>query len=641
LAPVLQIGTFVSPTDLSPDQDQQTPRDPRESDGPAPETLERAAALRRGAEGGAPPSPHWRIVSGQAFEALAENVRDYAIFLMNPEGIITFWGEGAHLMKWWTKAQAEGAHLRMLYPDGGAEDGSAEPHLAEAAERGEYNGEGQRVRSDGSTFWAGVTITALRSEHGELLGFAKVTRDLTARRAAEAVLRSASDAAELARTAAEEADRAKSSFLATMSHEIRTPVNAILGYHDLLDSEVAGTLTAKQRHYVQRARQSGQHLRMLIDDVLDLSRLEADRIVVRRMTARLGTVIDSALRIIDSQARAKRVSCTESLAGYAADVAYLGDEDRVRQILLNLLSNAVKFTEPGGRITVSAGTAQSPPPGVQASGESPWAYVRIEDTGSGIPPEQLQAIFEPFVQADMSHTRRHEGTGLGLTISRRLARLMGGDLTAQSTPGLGSTFFVWLPAAAGAMTMSIEGPQVQRVSPDAGENSVLRAVADALTRDQSRILHAFVARLRADSGTPSAHAMREEELEDHLSTFLADIAQSLPVLGVQAEEEPSPELADAAAVQRTVSERHGMQRARLGWREEEIRREFQILREELAAAVRRRVTDERDHQAKETLVALGRFVEVAERTSVASFHRAMRVERAESGQEVEADASVG
>jgi PAS domain S-box-containing protein len=154
----------------------------------SPEEREREAAYRRGegreraraVGGGAPPveepprgahTGHARAsVAARAFAALAENVRDYAIFLMDPTGVITFWGEGARLIKWWTKDQAEGAHLRLLYPAGGSNDGGAEAHLREAAERGEYTGEGQRVRSDGSTFWAGVTLTALWDEDGHLLG---------------------------------------------------------------------------------------------------------------------------------------------------------------------------------------------------------------------------------------------------------------------------------------------------------------------------------------------------------------------------------------------------------------------------------------------------------------------------------------
>ncbi|HEX8359627.1 MAG TPA: PAS domain-containing protein [Longimicrobium sp.] len=126
-----------------------------------------------------------------ALAALAENVRDYAIFLLDPDGVITYWGEGAHLLKWWTLDEAEGAHLRLLYPEGGSDDGTAEEHLRQAAESGEYVGEGCRVRRDQSTFWAHVSLTALRSPGGELFGFVKLTRDMTARRAADAALAAA------------------------------------------------------------------------------------------------------------------------------------------------------------------------------------------------------------------------------------------------------------------------------------------------------------------------------------------------------------------------------------------------------------------------------------------------------------------
>jgi PAS domain S-box-containing protein len=132
--------------------------------------------------------------SNPAFAGLAESVRDYAIFLMDPDGVILYWGEGARLIKWWTLEEAEGAHLRLLYPDGGSDDGTAEEHLVQSARDGEYTGEGCRVRRDLSTFWAHVTLTALRDPAGELFGFVKVTRDMSARRATEAALAASASA---------------------------------------------------------------------------------------------------------------------------------------------------------------------------------------------------------------------------------------------------------------------------------------------------------------------------------------------------------------------------------------------------------------------------------------------------------------
>jgi signal transduction histidine kinase len=312
---------------------------------------------------------------------------------------------------------------------------------------------------------APTASSALHDDDGTLLGFAKVTRDLTAQRAADEALAAARSAADLARTAAERASRAKSEFLATMSHEIRTPINAILGYHELLDLEVQGTLTEGQRTYLNRAVASGQHLLQLVDEVLDFSRLEAERTAVERGVFRLGHVISGALELVEPQARAHGVALVDSASGQAAALTAWGDEGRARQILVNLLSNAVKFTEPrngeAGRITVSAGMATQPSPDAELPGEGPWAYVRVEDTGRGIPSDQLRAVFEPFVQGDMGLTRRHGGTGLGLAISRRLARLMGGDITARSEVGVGSDFFLWLPAAPAERIVrdAIEGSQ--------------------------------------------------------------------------------------------------------------------------------------------------------------------------------------
>jgi PAS domain S-box-containing protein len=616
-------------------------------------------------------------VAARAFAALAENVRDYAIFLMDPEGVITFWGEGARLIKWWTKDQAEGAHLRLLYPAGGSNDGPAEPHLREAAERGEYTGEGQRVRSDGSTFWAGVTLTALWDEDGTLLGFAKVTRDLTARRAADALLQAAAVSADAARADAVAASAAKSGFLASMSHEIRTPVNAVIGYLELLDLETEGPLTSGQRRHLARASASARHLLELITEVLDFSRIEARHEVVRRAAFRVGDAVARALELVAPQARARGLELADAVSGYAAGLAVWGDEARVRQILVNLLANAVKFTGPGegdvgraesGRITVSAGTATQASPDARLSGLGPWVYVRVEDTGIGIPSDRLQPIFEAFVQADMNLTRTHGGAGLGLAISRRLARLMGGDVTVRSEVGVGSTFFLWLPAAPvesletggleghgpggeaprpvanvpdGESPRAVEGPAGagspprQALAGDEPEpGGPLREVASAVLGEIERVLHAYVARLRSDPATPSAHVATEAQVEDHLASFLADLAGALHHLdgaaGGVPPGEPTAAVRDSTAIQRVVAERHGAQRARLGWSEQEIHREFTVLREELAAAVRRRMpravasptSEARTSAAERALEVLHEFVAVAERLSVASFRRA-------------------
>ena len=596
---------------------------PGEPGTPGRETMEREAAELR-ASRAADRDPYTGraapVVAQRAFAALAENSRDFAIFLLDPHGIITFWGEGARLMKWWTKGEAEGGHLRMLYPDGGSEDGTAEAHLDEAAKTGEYTGEGQRIRGDGSTFWAGVSLTALRDDEGVLIGFAKVTRDLTARRAADAVLKSASEEAEEARRQAEEANRAKSLFLATMSHEIRTPINAVMGYVDLLDLEIAGALNGEQRRQLARIRASNMHLLGIIDEVLDFSRLDAGRVTLARRVGRLEEPVEAAVQMVHLQAGAKGVGLSDSVSGLAADVPYWGDEDRVRQILVVLLSNAVKFTPAGGRITVSAGTAQQPPAEAQLQGPGPWVYVRVEDTGPGIEPASMAAIFEPFEQADMALTRQHGGTGLGLTIAKRLARLMGGDLTVRSQPGVGSSFFLWIPAAAeeaAGSTLADSGHM------DASRPALLDEVRDAVLVEIERILHAYVARLRSDPLTPSAHALSEAELEDHLASFLSDLAATFSSIDLAAGADTEA-LHDGLGIQRAIAERHGSQRRRADWGEPEVRREFEILREEVAAAIRRRVHAPLPQQLEDALDTVELFIRAAERVSLASFGGASR-----------------
>jgi PAS domain S-box-containing protein len=586
---------------------------------PGREAREREAAYRRGRESAGRRDPELGLaeaeVAHRAFVAFAENVRDFAIFLLDPDGIITFWGEGARLIKWWTKQEAEGGHLRLLYPDGGSEDGTAEAHILEAAETGEYTGEGQRVRSDGSTFWAGVSLTAMHDANGKLLGFAKVTRDLTARRAAEAVLNAARIQAEEARIQAEEANRTKSLFLATMSHEIRTPINAVMGYVGLLELEIAGPLNEKQRAQLERIRASNAHLLGIIDEILDFSRLDAGRVQLARRAGRIATPVEAALQMVDVQARAKEVTLEDSVSGFAADVPYWGDEDRVRQILLILLSNAVKFTPAGGRIKVSAGTAAQPSPDARLSGPGPWLYVRVEDTGPGIPTERMGAIFDPFEQADMTLTRQHGGTGLGLSIAKRLATLMGGDLTVRSQPGTGSAFFLWLPAAAEEAIQSSRGVAEEMDPPGP---KFLREVRDAILMELERLLHVYVARLRSDPAIPTAHGQSESDLEDHLATFLSDLAASFNVMDLSRPVDPEA-LRDSTSIQRNVAERHGAQRCRLGWAEPEVVREFEILQDEVRAAILRRLHGHHPEQLEGALDAVRTFIQAAQEASLGSF----------------------
>ena len=243
-----------------------------------------------------------------------------------------------------------------------------------------------------------------------------------------------------------QASEIKSRFLASMSHEFRSPLSAISGFSDLIEDGIAGPVTVKQREYLRKIRAATGHLVRLIDDVLDLAKVEAGQMRVDRSPGSVKDAVDQALALMEVQAAAAGIAL-QVAAAPAADCWYLGDKDRVRQILLNLVSNAVKFTGAGGRVTLTFGETREPHPEAVLSGDGPWAFVAVEDTGIGIAPEDASAVFQPFnrVRKDPLPKRR-PGTGLGLAISRELARRMQGDVTLRSVEGEGSCFTLWLPA---------------------------------------------------------------------------------------------------------------------------------------------------------------------------------------------------
>jgi signal transduction histidine kinase len=231
----------------------------------------------------------------------------------------------------------------------------------------------------------------------------------------------------------EAASRHKSEFLANMSHELRTPLNAIIGFSEVLQDRMFGELNDKQAEYMQDILSSGRHLLSLINDILDLSKVEAGRMELELGTFNLPITLDTALTLVRERATRHGIGLTLTVDERLGDVT--GDERRVKQILLNLLSNAVKFTPEGGRITLKAAPADG------------LVEISVTDTGIGIAQEDQDAIFEEFRQVGGDDTGKREGTGLGLTLTRKFVEMHGGRIWVRSQPGKGSTFTFTLPLA--------------------------------------------------------------------------------------------------------------------------------------------------------------------------------------------------
>ncbi|MCC6315311.1 MAG: PAS domain S-box protein [Thermomicrobiales bacterium] len=306
----------------------------------------------------------------------------------------------------------------LTHPD---DRSAADPLPAETP--GSRQVEKRYLRRDGRIVWVEVSASLVRDDAGQPLHIVSQIQDVTARKQAEAELLAAKDAAE-------QANRLKSAFLSTMSHELRTPLTAIIGYADLLG--VAALPTEATTDVAQIAH-SAEHLLDLVDDLLDLSRIEAGRLELDAAELDLAVVVELVVASIKPQAAAKGLTLAVDLP---ADLPPLwADAARLRQMLLNLVGNAVKFTEQGA-VAISA----------RAQGGA--MEIAVADTGIGIAPAELPHIFDEFRQADSSTSRRYGGTGLGLAIVNRLARMHGGSIAVESAPGVGSTFTVTLPLTA-------------------------------------------------------------------------------------------------------------------------------------------------------------------------------------------------
>ena len=380
--------------------------------------------------------------SEQRFRLLVDGVRNTAIHMVDMDGVVTSWNVGAQRIYGYAADEIVGGDMSTFHTDEDIRQGLPRQILATAMATGRYEGEGPRLRKDGSRFWAAFSLYTVEDPEGEIAGFAKITRDVSERKAAQDELQAAKAELELrvlertrelvlAKESAEQANAAKSQFLANMSHELRTPLNAIMGYSEMLLEDMKETAAAPDLERITRA---GSHLLRLINEALDLSKIDAGQMELFVETFDLTDLIRDVTDAMGPIARRNGNSVDCRLADGLS--ALRSDAQKVRQCLVNLLSNPCKFTENG---TVVLSVEEREVDGMAS------VVFEVADTGIGMTEDQLEHVFDAFAQADGSITRRFWGTGLGLTLTRQMAELMGGSVTVVSTPGAGSTFTLTLP----------------------------------------------------------------------------------------------------------------------------------------------------------------------------------------------------
>jgi PAS domain S-box-containing protein len=283
--------------------------------------------------------------------------------------------------------------------------------------------ERQFLHKDGRLVWAHLNVSLVTAEDKPSF-FLAMVEDITERKLTELKLRESKEAAEAG-------SQAKSAFLATMSHELRTPLNAIMGLSQLLQQEVVGSLNEKQQEYINCIYTSGEHLLALINDILDLSKVESGKEELMLTSLSVADIVRNVISTVAESANIKNLQLIDNIDEDITNC--IADERRLKQMLLNLLTNAIKFTQVGS-ISIEVQRV-----------EYGIAFI-VTDTGIGIEPNNFQSLFEPFKQLDSQLNRQYEGTGLGLALTRKLARLHGGELTVESTLGIGSRFTLLLPA---------------------------------------------------------------------------------------------------------------------------------------------------------------------------------------------------
>ena len=354
----------------------------------------------------------------ERFEVLVGSVSEYAIFLLDTEGTVVSWNPGAKRIKGYEEDEIVGRNFAVFYRPEAQAEGIPALNLALAAEAGTLEYEGWRVRKDGTEFWAAVVITALRDPTGRLTGFAKVTRDMTAK--------------QLERQRLAELERSKSTFLNLVAHELRSPLTVLRGYLSLYRDADAPTLYALAQKSLPALEAKTVEMSRLVDQMAEVARLEEGTIDLRSERLDMGAAVEQAVEASQALTDGSHRIVVEP---FPEELNVMGDPERLRTILSNLLSNAIKYSPDGGDIHITLARDQE------------VGRVTVADSGVGIPPEYQSRLFSAFTRVARDDLRYVPGTGMGLYLSRELARRQHGDLALLYSSEAGSAFSVTLPLA--------------------------------------------------------------------------------------------------------------------------------------------------------------------------------------------------
>jgi PAS domain S-box-containing protein len=349
--------------------------------------------------------------SDERFRLLLSGIKDYAVYMLDPQGNVITWNEGAQKIKGYKADEVIGKHFSIFYTDEEKKNNRPEDELKTAVESGIYESEEERVRKDGSKFWANVIVRPVFNDSKQLTGFVKVTRDISDKK---------------------EMDRRVSEFYSTVSHELRTPLTSVRGTLSLMEGGRLGPLPDRVQQLAHTARLESDRLIRLVNDILDIRKIETGKMQFGLEESLPGQIVEAAIQSIETLAVESSI---ELISEINTTDKIDCDRDRVVQALSNLISNAIKFSSRGSQVIVRVETTV---PGI--------VRFSVIDKGLGIPAEQLSKLFIVFQQLDSSDSRTQGGTGLGLAIAKAIVDQHEGKISVDSIPGEGSTFWFELPS---------------------------------------------------------------------------------------------------------------------------------------------------------------------------------------------------